>query len=677
MTTSPSYHNANLAASPIEVSISPGLQTAYDIWKRYGDRNSAGRAAAERVYNDLLNNTTPVEGDIKAALFGLYKWLPDVSINPGAPFKTSDLAALERLLTRFADTLMIVRDDREPHSCRLFVDKGNGTWSTDIGLLGELLVRTTREWLIDYIGSGEFQYDTDSTRRRSEVIRWEADLQKSARRRAVLDPENVAVMRRHFERVNAWPDGLTIAQERELDRPGRYIGVAQGVLDLDEKCIMRPEEARKRFITLSTSVPYLPDADHTDITAILEHLPDDNRRWILEGAGYAMRGLPSRRFYMLIGPSGGGKSTLLSAISRALGDYAGVVPKDALLAKKGGGPSPGLLFTKSKRFAYASDIKQGYLDREAIANIAGGDEMEGRDLFERYKGQWNSVSTMFLSANEGEEPKFRPDDEAITARMRTLPYPERPESHQDKMLRDRVITDTAAHAAMLKLLVEHCNVNLPEDTPSVETAKEEWRRRAIGEDVYDWAKDHLTITQDKSNAIWAATIYEHAQQGTGSDAPFGLEQRTFTNLIKAVFNLPAVERISKNGKRRNGWYGVRLATAEEADIELLTDEEMARIATAQGISEGLKRNYIGSSGTETVLFELTNKHGKVHQNVIPARAFTGILQICRSCERKGNALIDISCNGECIPSCEFWDGDSTHHQRPTTAPARQMIGGVG
>ena len=46
---------------------------------------------------------------------------------------------------------------------------------------------------------------------------------------------------------------------------------------------------------------------------------EEHRDWILAAVAYALRGNPNRRIYVLEGPPGGGKTTLLNAVRACLG----------------------------------------------------------------------------------------------------------------------------------------------------------------------------------------------------------------------------------------------------------------------------------------------------------------------------------------------------------------------
>ena len=64
-------HHGGLGFEEIEVPILPGQQEAYDLLQHYGDLETSGKLAAERVLDDLLNQREPHAEDRAAARLGL------------------------------------------------------------------------------------------------------------------------------------------------------------------------------------------------------------------------------------------------------------------------------------------------------------------------------------------------------------------------------------------------------------------------------------------------------------------------------------------------------------------------------------------------------------------------------------------------------------------------------
>ena len=103
------------------------------------------------------------------------------------------------------------------------------------------------------------------------------------------------------------PAGTVSALAKDLDEHSRYIGCPNGVLDLNSGTLLRGDAAREKLVTRSVPDPYVPTARHEAVDAMLAHLTDENREWVLDALGYALRGNPARRIYVLEGPARRGK----------------------------------------------------------------------------------------------------------------------------------------------------------------------------------------------------------------------------------------------------------------------------------------------------------------------------------------------------------------------------------
>ena len=92
-----------------------------------------------------------------------------------------------------------------------------------------------------------------------------------------------------------------------------FSGASPGVIDLHTGKLLAPEEGRKHLVTKRAPVRYALGASHPDVDRLFAHLPPDQRDWWWRALGFALRGVPSRRFYELKGPPGGGKNGLMRA----------------------------------------------------------------------------------------------------------------------------------------------------------------------------------------------------------------------------------------------------------------------------------------------------------------------------------------------------------------------------
>ena len=311
--------------------------------------------------------------------------------------------------------------------------------------------------------------------------------------------------------------------------------------------------------------PYKPDAKHPDVDKLFSHLPDTEKDWLLSALGYGLKGQPSRRLYILLGEGGQGKSTLLNAIRAALGsEYGDAIPEGALTLGKSAsaGLAPELLFAHHSRIATLSELDKSSLNERLLKNISGGDFISGRAPHDRAFSDRRSVSTMLIAANPATFPRLNFNDQALYDRVRILRYPKPPVI--DIGLVDR-LKQPAQAQALLALLVKYA-VNTtapPDDVPSVASERQAAKLESLGEGG-QWLLSAI-IQDDNARLttleLWKAALIA-ANAKMDADAVWGMNRDKIRNLAREIHNMPVTKGMG--GNRGRGWYGFRLATAEEA-----------------------------------------------------------------------------------------------------------------
>jgi len=369
------------------------------------------------------------------------------------------------------------------------------------------------------------------------------------------------------------PDAVTFCKASDLDVDLRYLGCANGVVDLHEGRLLGPADGRETLTTFTTGVEFDPDATHPDVERMFAHLPADAGRWFVDALGHSLHGRPSRRLYIVTGPKRGGKTTVRRAIRGALGDYAAMPPASALVAKlEAGAHTAGLeKWGLPARIAVLDEPAKPTQHRvrystEVMKALSGEGEIAIRRLHEN-ASEVEVTGTTFIFANTGKVPQFDLEDEAMADRVRELPYPEVP--NRDRQFRER-IKSREFRRAFLAMLVRHAAAITPGEPPTppalVERATAE-RIREDGGDLVEFARRVVTGGASQTLTvpeIWAAWAEWHeADEGerfVGGVAKSGMTRRLRT-LVEA---LPAPKSVRQDGKTRRGWKGWRLAEAEEA-----------------------------------------------------------------------------------------------------------------
>ena len=367
------------------------------------------------------------------------------------------------------------------------------------------------------------------------------------------------------------PHGLTACNEAEVDRDRFSLGTPDGVLCLLTGKMLPAAEARKRFVTRSLPDSYRSDAKHRYVDELVAHVSEAERTFLIAALGWALRGNPSKLWYLLVGDKNGGKTTLFNAVHAAVGNvftggYSVQINTAAIMAARWGNPSghqSGLVGIHPARFAFGEEPPKGErFNEELIKNWTGGGGVQARDVGE--KGPvLPAMSTPFIAMNKPNLDSLHLVDDALVERTKLLRYPKLP-IPIDGLDRDRVTTvqtDAGMRQAVFAMLMRACvgAVAPPRDTPGVREFLQERIDASIGP-VGVFFRERLRVTgnaQDRVNlkALWA-TLEEDYEPRDGK-----VEDRdkseTWTLAREVVENLP----VAKNSRQGYEWRGVKLVEA--------------------------------------------------------------------------------------------------------------------
>ena len=366
---------------------------------------------------------------------------------------------------------------------------------------------------------------------------------------------------------------VTVCRAEDLDAKTRYMGADNGVVDLETGKLLPPEEGRHCLVTVHVPVDFDPQAEHRDVDSLFSHLEPPVRDWFWRVLGYHMRGSPSRRFYMVEGPKGGGKSTLANALSATLGPYC-CRPQDSSLEvpKVSAGLNPEQLkFGPPHRFALFVELAITRTSKEGIKRKTGDDSQTVREPYEE-EVEIKITATMFWFCNPGTAPRLRLQDEALAERLRVLPYPEVPEDQRDPRLVSRVETDEDFKRAFFaRLVAAAASEELgepPEEPEAVRKATEE----KISDEIGEFGEFALRVVPDETARVTVAQVWsawcEQCEASSEENEEVGGITRTRLSRVlrEYVIGLPRPKLIKVDGgKQARGWRGWRLLTVEEAE----------------------------------------------------------------------------------------------------------------
>ena len=461
-----------------------------------------------------------------------------------------------RTLRMFGAELLVALDNRD--EATLYVDNGYGVWRASIGRLEAMFAKTLETWILRVLAEAE-----GAILKRAAIF-YHQNQRRSRREQALASATRVVATWMADETL---PAALTIAHVDELDADGRYLGAPNGIVDLGSGRLLTGAPARRCLCTRTLPDPYYPGAKkHPDVERLFAHVPPDEREWLLGALGYALRGVPSRRIYLLRGPTAGGKSTLFKAIQAALGEHAGAVEQRTLLApgrhSSNTGPTPENERWTNRRLLFCSEPVTGRLDWVGLKAKSGGDPLPFRRLYENYDERRRHVTaTLILAANPETMPVPPLDDEALYERVRVLEYPQVPASARDLDLEARLPRDAEARQALAALLIRAAvaNPSPPDDVPSVAEARAALLDESLGE-AGRWARSALVPDQGgvvTTAALWVAAL-KAAGEPEDAEKAWGLTRKALLDRVKRIHKLGNVVQIKRHCQNLRGWRGLKI-----------------------------------------------------------------------------------------------------------------------
>lgn len=307
--------------------------------------------------------------------------------------------------------------------------------------------------------SGQSDGAIDLAREAVRAIRTEADDPQltDSEREAIRSHAHASQSEKRLRSMVALARCELGTRSEEFDRDPWLLNVENGTLDL-KRGELRPHD-RGDLLTKLAPVAYDPDARSDDLERFVAHLTGgaaDFRAYLERLIGYTVAGEKSEDLIaLLLGRGGTGKSTLLEALASMLGEYAAVIPFDALRARESASaPRPELAATRGARLVTASEVREGMeIDAALLKSLSGGDTLNVRGLF-RDPMTFRPTFTLWLAANH--PPALNRMDSGARRRLAVLPFDrEVPSGTLDLELRLRLRHPTARRA-LLAMAVRGC-----------------------------------------------------------------------------------------------------------------------------------------------------------------------------------------------------------------------------
>jgi len=314
----------------------------------------------------------------------------------------------------------------------------NGFWKPDPE---DLNIQEVSKKLGSLIASETNRYKEDADQQ-TKVIQWANQAKSEARLKSAIN--------------NANSDPRIRVDVEKWDQDPYLLGVTNGVVDLRTGELLqgRPD----LYITKRAPVAYTRGMTNMRWQQFLDFATDGDKEfqdWIQRAAGYSMTGLSRYDILFLVyGPAGSGKNTLVEAIVKCLGSSQYAFPLDSsILAMDGGSSRSTDLYhwaeMRGRRMVWVDELPDNERIKEnSVKKLTGSSEIAARSPGEK-PFTFQSQAKLWITTNH------RPiiTDDAMWRRIRPIPMLKTPEK-ADPGLKEYIFDPDGALPAVLSWAVE-------------------------------------------------------------------------------------------------------------------------------------------------------------------------------------------------------------------------------
>lgn len=254
---------------------------------------------------------------------------------------------------------------------------------------------------------------------------------------SMLDEIRAAV-----DQKQAFRDAKAAAQKRAIEaaiwlarsEPGVYqqlitfdadpmiLNVGNGIVDLTTGAL-RPHDPAARC-TMLAGCDFEPAAEAPRWRRFIGEVCLENVElmdYVQRMCGYLLTAsVQEHCLFFLHGGGRNGKSVLVEAVMRVMGDYACAAEPEMLMTRKHVGIPNDVARLRGRRAVFLNETNQGHrFDEAKLKNLTGGDKLNARFLREEF---FDFAPTHKLCLRGNHKPTVNGTDEGIWSRLRLIPF---------------------------------------------------------------------------------------------------------------------------------------------------------------------------------------------------------------------------------------------------------------
>lgn len=305
-----------------------------------------------------------------------------------------------------------------------------------------------------------------------------------------------------------------------LDAVPHLLNTPSGTIDLRDGSLRG--FAREDQLTWLTGVAYDPQVVWTPLLAqyMNTFVPDYTEwRYLMKVLGAALLARNEFRLWLIMhGPTTTGKTQLVNALARVLGDYGVAVNSSVFRANLDDKPRPDLLRALSARLVYALEASENWeLHGDHVKRLTGSEPIVARAMRSDTMVERVPDFTPLIVCNT--IPRLKGNvDSGVRRRLRVLPFTNSALAFEDPAIRGKFAADGPTHTALLSQLVEGCVRAQQEGVEDIPARYGEATMWAFGElnpisAFLGWLEDAGQLFHDETytaHRCWSATELYHS-----------------------------------------------------------------------------------------------------------------------------------------------------------------------